>query len=234
MFQSERVTLKTIILLISLIPFINSENQDTTTIKPGRYNPELYGAHLGKYIPDDSGKYYHIHRPYDGGYGDTGIKYVHDASGNLVPLSTRSLGPKDHLRFMLDFNYDNSGFQVINFEWLRDGDENYRYKYVNENQLFTGHESNGNGEESPREEEATSDSEQNSNESGHIEGEYSSDKNGYNYSYNNGDIKSVSNCEQSCITSCSVKANKLIESCFSFVLKNVLFLFSVPKSTTSH
>ncbi|XP_037819315.1 uncharacterized protein LOC119608841 [Lucilia sericata] len=176
MCHTERIKIfKILILWSSIISFINCVPQETTTVKPGRYVPELYGAHLGKYIPDDSGKYFHIHRPYDGGYGDRGIKYVHDASGNLVPLSTRPLGPKDHLRFMIDFNYDNSGWQIINFEWLRDGDENYKYKFVNENQLF-----NGNGDTG---EEA---SEPNNNESDvHIDGEYN-ENNGYNYSYNNG------------------------------------------------
>ncbi|XP_065369979.1 uncharacterized protein DDB_G0280315 [Calliphora vicina] len=184
------VILIILILCTSTIPLIKCVPQETTTVKPGRYVPELYGAHLGKYIPDDSGKYYHIHRPYDGGYGDRGIKYVHDASGNLVPLSTRPLGPKDHLRFMIDFNYDNSGWEIINFEWLRDGDDNYKYKYVNENQLFTADAA----EESS---DTSSNSEQNNNENGgHIDGEYN-DNNGYNYSFNNGGAnKSTKNLQQ--------------------------------------
>ncbi|KAM7344959.1 uncharacterized protein ACRADG_011461 [Cochliomyia hominivorax] len=182
----------TVLLLLNILPPGHCEEQDTATVKPGRYVPELYGAHLGKYIPDDSGKYFHIHRPYDGGYGDRGIKYVHDASGNLVPLSTRSLGPKDHLRFMLDFNYDNTGWQIINFEWLRDGDENYKFKFVNENQLFMNNESNGEAADE------SSDSEQNNGESDvHIDGEYTKSK-GYNYSYDreNSSTKTSKNLQQ--------------------------------------
>lgn len=174
---------------MALMPLTTSQDQDSTIVKKGRYIPELYGAHLGKYIPDNSGKYYHIHRPYDGGYGDTGIKYVHDLSGNLVPLSSKSLGPKDHLRFMIDFNYDNSGWQIINFEWLRDGDESYKFKYVNENQLFENNDENENGNHAQEASTASSDygteNEQNNDEGdGHIDGEYNGNS-GYNYSYDN-------------------------------------------------
>ena len=182
--------LKKFILFTALLPLIKPQEQDITTIKPGRYIPELYGAHLGKYIPDNSGKYYHIDRPYDGGYGDTGIKYVHDVSGNLVPLSSRNLGPKDHLRFMIDFNYDNSGWQILKFEWLRDGDETYKFKYINENQLFTNSVENGNGSQAQNDAPAGGngdESEQNDGEGdAHIDGEYS-DNTGYNYSYDNND-----------------------------------------------
>ncbi|KAI8038711.1 hypothetical protein M5D96_008619 [Drosophila gunungcola] len=38
-------------------------------VKPGRYVPQLHGA-TGWYMPDNSGKYQHDPRPYDGGYGD--------------------------------------------------------------------------------------------------------------------------------------------------------------------
>ncbi|TMW39567.1 hypothetical protein DOY81_015353, partial [Sarcophaga bullata] len=41
--------------------------------------------------------------------------------------------------------YDNSGWQILKFEWLRDGDDTYKFKYINENQLFTNSDENGNG-----------------------------------------------------------------------------------------
>uniref|UniRef100_A0A1I8PHP4 Uncharacterized protein n=1 Tax=Stomoxys calcitrans TaxID=35570 RepID=A0A1I8PHP4_STOCA len=110
--------------------------------KPGRYVPELHGGLRGKYVPDLSGKYIHIHRPYDGGYGDRGLKYVHDAKGNIFVVKSDGspgllpLGSKDHLRFMVDFNYDNMGWQTVKFEWFRDGDENYQYSYENQNRIF--------------------------------------------------------------------------------------------------
>lgn len=183
----------TILIILNFITLIQSETktEETSSIKPGKYIPELYGAHLGKYVPDDSGKYFHINRPYDGGYGDRGIKYVHDASGNLVPLSTRPLGPKDHLRFMLDFNYDNTGWQILNFEWLRDGDANYKYKYVNENQLYRSSDINGDVGQKPTTDTGGGGDTSNDESDVHIEGEYSG-SNGYNYSYNK-DNNSVTN-----------------------------------------
>ncbi|XP_073847168.1 uncharacterized protein [Musca autumnalis] len=190
-------------LLVEIISFVALLNgvialpEDTsTTIKPGRYVPELHGGLRGKWTPDDSGKYKHIHRPYDGGYGDRGLKYVHDASGNIFVVKSDGgpgilpLGEKDHLRFMVDFNYEGSGWQIIKFDWLRDGDENYQFKFVNENQLFSGNNGHGKAYKPPADadDDTTSESEsetatkENSEESdAHIDVEYDKVK-GYDYS----------------------------------------------------
>ncbi|XP_022227722.2 uncharacterized protein LOC111077670 [Drosophila obscura] len=127
------------------------EQQPPALPKRGRYIPELHGA-TGWYRPDDSGKYRHEHKPYDGGYGDRGEPYssdlhsifrkaeeqlaasVQEANGNFA------LGPRDHLRFMIDFNYNGTGWQIIQFQWVRDGDETHpdtkKYSYINENKLW--------------------------------------------------------------------------------------------------
>ncbi|XP_075165053.1 uncharacterized protein LOC142237582 [Haematobia irritans] len=124
------------------ILFQSVGSADKATPKPGRYVPELHGGLRGKYVPDLSGKYIHIHRPYDGGYGDRGLKYVHDSKGNIFVVKSDGspgllpLGRNDHLRFMVDFNYDGSGWQIIKFEWFRDGDDSYQYNYSNENRIW--------------------------------------------------------------------------------------------------
>ncbi|XP_037943943.1 uncharacterized protein LOC119676758 [Teleopsis dalmanni] len=110
----------------------------------GRYTPEDIDNTQGKYKPDFRGKYHHIHIPYNGGYGDRGLKYVHadgyDLSENPSGLV---LGPNDHLRFSIDFNYNGTGWQVIEFEWVRDGDEDVNYNYLSENQLWSVNEGKG-------------------------------------------------------------------------------------------
>lgn len=109
-------------------------------LRNGRYVPELHGADLGKYIPDESGKYHHVKVPYDGGYGDRGQVYVHDDRA-LPPRrfgtpSGLRLGPKDHLRFAIDFNYDGNGWQIVQFEYVNDDDVKMHYDYKYENQLW--------------------------------------------------------------------------------------------------
>ncbi|KAM8714038.1 hypothetical protein ACLKA7_014231 [Drosophila subpalustris] len=119
--------------------------------RPGHYVHQLHGA-SGWYIPDDSGKYRHDPRPYDGGYGDRGQPYATDLRGIFRQAEEQlaaslqeandefALGPRDHLRFMIDFNYNGTGWQIIQFEWVRDGDgtneEQQKYKYVNENKIW--------------------------------------------------------------------------------------------------
>ncbi|ALC41591.1 CG13155 [Drosophila busckii] len=123
----------------------------TAAPKPGRYLHELHGANSW-YTPDYSGKYRHEPRPYDGGYGDRGEPYANDLRGIFRQAEAQlaasvqaaeenfSLGPRDHLRFMIDFNYNGTGWQIIQFEWLRDGDGSNEaeqmYNYVNENRLW--------------------------------------------------------------------------------------------------
>ncbi|KAH8297025.1 hypothetical protein KR044_003715 [Drosophila immigrans] len=123
----------------------------TTPARPGHYVHQLHGAG-GGYVPDNSGKYRHDPRPYDGGYGDRGQPYANDLRGifrqaeeQLVASVQQAndefaLGSRDHLRFMIDFNYNGTGWQIIQFEWVRDGDgsnaEQQQYKYVNENKLW--------------------------------------------------------------------------------------------------
>jgi len=123
----------------------------TTPARPGHYVHQLHGAG-GWYIPDNSGKYRHDPRPYDGGYGDRGQPYANDLRGIFRQAEEQlaasvqaandefALGPRDHLRFMIDFNYNGTGWQIIQFEWVRDGDgtneEQQQYKYVNENKLW--------------------------------------------------------------------------------------------------
>lgn len=132
---------------------------DPQPVKRGRYVPELHGA-TGWYVPDNSGKYRHDPRPYDGGYGDRGEPYSSDLRGLFRNVQEQlearvqeargqegngnlALGPRDHLRFMIDFNFNGTGWQIIQFQWLRDGDESHpdsrRYNYVNENKLWEDH-----------------------------------------------------------------------------------------------
>ncbi|XP_017033207.1 uncharacterized protein [Drosophila kikkawai] len=129
------------------------QRPDPLPVKRGRYIPELHGATAGWYVPDNSGKYRHEPRPYDGGYGDRGEPYSADLRGIFRNVQDQlearvqeaggdslSLGPRDHLRFMIDFNFNGTGWQIIQFQWLRDGDESHpdtkRYSYVNENKLW--------------------------------------------------------------------------------------------------
>ncbi|XP_020800933.1 uncharacterized protein LOC110178226 [Drosophila serrata] len=131
----------------------DGERPDSLHVKRGRYVPELHGATAGWYVPDNSGKYRHDPRPYDGGYGDRGEPYSADLRGIFRNVQDQlearvqeaggdslSLGPRDHLRFMIDFNFNGTGWQIIQFQWLRDGDESHpdtkRYSYVNENKLW--------------------------------------------------------------------------------------------------
>lgn len=127
------------------------QDQAKITFKPGRYVPRLHGA-TGWYVPDDSGKYRHDPRPYDGGYGDRGVPYDSDLSGIFRNAQRQleakvqeageglSLGPRDHLRFMIDFNFNGTGWQIIQFQWVRDGDESHpdtkKYSYLTENKLW--------------------------------------------------------------------------------------------------
>ncbi|EDV56329.1 uncharacterized protein LOC6546819 [Drosophila erecta] len=127
------------------------QDQPRVTFKPGRYVPQLHGA-TGWYIPDNSGKYRHDPRPYDGGYGDRGVPYDSDLSGIFRNAQQQleakvqeageglSLGPRDHLRFMIDFNFNGTGWQIIQFQWVRDGDESHpdtrEYSYLTENKLW--------------------------------------------------------------------------------------------------
>lgn len=151
MFRSLPVAL---LLMLSLSLAI-SEDQDqlvpVPTRRPGHYRHELHGTG-GWYMPDDSGKYRHDHRPYDGGYGDRGQPYANDLRGIFRQAEEQlvasvqeaneefALGPRDHLRFMIDFNYNGTGWQIIQFEWVRDGDgsneDQRQFSYVNENKLW--------------------------------------------------------------------------------------------------
>ncbi|KAH8393335.1 hypothetical protein KR215_006130 [Drosophila sulfurigaster] len=147
-----------IALLLGLLAQHSAQGADeeqvplpTSPPRPGHYVHQLHGAG-GWYVPDNSGKYRHDPRPYDGGYGDRGLPYANDLRGifrqaeeQLVASVQQAndefaLGPRDHLRFMIDFNYNGTGWQIIQFEWVRDGDgsneEQQQYKYVNENKLW--------------------------------------------------------------------------------------------------
>ncbi|XP_017069536.1 uncharacterized protein LOC108106802 [Drosophila eugracilis] len=145
-----------LLIALLLITVCRSDDQDlvrdqTKRIKPGRYLPHLHGA-TGWYMPDNSGKYRHDHRPYDGGYGDRGQPYATDLRGIFRNVQEQleakvqeagdslSLGPRDHLRFMIDFNFNGTGWQTIQFQWVRDGDESNQdtkqYSYLNENKLW--------------------------------------------------------------------------------------------------
>ncbi|XP_016981277.1 uncharacterized protein LOC108046206 [Drosophila rhopaloa] len=143
-----------LLVALLLIAAARAEDQDEDLrkrLKPGRYVPQLHGA-TGWYMPDNSGKYQHDPRPYDGGYGDRGQPYSTDLRGIFrnaqEQLEARvqeagdnlSLGPRDHLRFMIDFNFNGTGWQIIQFQWVRDGDESNpdakQYSYVNENKLW--------------------------------------------------------------------------------------------------
>ncbi|XP_067634217.1 uncharacterized protein [Eurosta solidaginis] len=106
-------------------------------LRNGRYVPQLYGADRGKYVPDDSGTYHHVHLPYEGGYGDRGLAYVHiEPKRGPTGLGGLSLGPKDHLRFSVDFNFNNNGWQIVQLEYINDDDEKQRYDYKYERQLW--------------------------------------------------------------------------------------------------
>ncbi|XP_017002699.2 uncharacterized protein [Drosophila takahashii] len=125
---------------------LDQDQEKAKRFKPGRYVPQLHGA-TGWYVPDNSGKYQHDPRPYDGGYGDRGEPYELDLRGifrkaqmELEAKGGLTLGPRDHLRFMIDFNFNGTGWQIIQFHWVRDGDESdpdaKRYSYLNENKLW--------------------------------------------------------------------------------------------------
>lgn len=145
--------------LVICFPLGNQNNlKNETQHRPGRYVPELHGASAGKWVPDYKGLYQHIKVPYDGGYGDSGVKYEHDERNDVVREVVRAfqqknpkipfkLGPQDHLRFMIDFNYNGTGWQIIKFEWLRDGENEPHYNFVNENKLWESqdkkHENHG-------------------------------------------------------------------------------------------
>uniref|UniRef100_W8BKK2 Uncharacterized protein n=1 Tax=Ceratitis capitata TaxID=7213 RepID=W8BKK2_CERCA len=118
----------------------DTNGETTEPLRNGRYVPELHGAQLGKYRHDESGTYRHVKVPYDGGYGDRGLMYIHDepASPPRRPgeaLGLR-LGPKDHLRFSIDFNFDGSGWQIVEFDWVNDDNMKRHYDYKFENQLW--------------------------------------------------------------------------------------------------
>jgi len=173
----------------------------------GRYVPELFGADRGKYVPDESGKYRHIKVPYDGGYGDRGEKYKPDTFQYIntqtrqrrPPEQQLALGRDDHLRFMIDFNYNGTGWQILQFEWVRDGDEERHYKYINENKLWNDQECvEGHAADNSHEciddpavvadqgKEAYGDEvpeQDNPNTNVHVDGEY--EQNNYNVQYTN-------------------------------------------------
>ncbi|KAH8325472.1 hypothetical protein KR074_011465 [Drosophila pseudoananassae] len=150
-----------LLLTLVLIALAKGEKEDPPTkrSRPGKYVPELHGG-AGWYVPDNSGKYRHDPRPYDGGYGDRGEPYSADLRGifrkaeeqleaRVQEASERlSLGPRDHLRFMIDFNFNGTGWQIIEFQWVRDGDESHQdskqISYLNENKLWE----NGHGDQS--------------------------------------------------------------------------------------
>lgn len=157
MFRSFPITL--LLLLIGLCLAV-TEDQDQEqaplpTRRPGHYVHQLHGTG-GWYVPDDSGKYRHDPRPYDGGYGDRGQPYANDLRGIFRQAEEQlaasvqeaneefALGPRDHLRFMIDFNYNGTGWQIIQFEWVRDGDgssqDQRQFSYVNENKLWDAQE----------------------------------------------------------------------------------------------
>ncbi|XP_016946639.1 uncharacterized protein LOC108022291 [Drosophila biarmipes] len=147
-----------LLVALLLLAGCSGENRDQERdqdrlkrIKPGRYIPDLHGA-TGWYIPDNKGKYQHDPRPYDGGYGDRGEPYYNDLRGLFTNAQKQleakvqeagdglSLGPRDHLRFMIDFNFNGTGWQIIQFQWVRDGDESdpdaKQISYLNENKLW--------------------------------------------------------------------------------------------------
>ncbi|XP_017109330.2 uncharacterized protein [Drosophila bipectinata] len=150
-----------LLLTLVLIALVKGEKEDPppTRSRPGKYVPELHGG-AGWYVPDNSGKYRHDPRPYDGGYGDRGEPYSADLRGifrkaeeqleaRVQEASERLfLGPRDHLRFMIDFNFNGTGWQIIEFQWVRDGDESHQdskqISYLNENKLWE----NGHGDQS--------------------------------------------------------------------------------------
>uniref|UniRef100_A0A1B0ABQ9 Uncharacterized protein n=1 Tax=Glossina pallidipes TaxID=7398 RepID=A0A1B0ABQ9_GLOPL len=182
-----------IVCLSALVVNALPQEDRPRKMRPGRYIPELHGGSLGKWVPDNSGKYFHIHRPYDGGYGDRGIKYVHDARGNIIrrPLSSiptqflkGPLGPDDHIRFMIDFNYNGTGWQILKFEWNRDGDEEHQYNIEVSNHLWLTED------EQALEDQRVAEYEKNKNANNgdegtvHVDGVYN-DEEGYHYSYTN-------------------------------------------------
>nr|XP_036218556.1 uncharacterized protein LOC106624431 isoform X3 [Bactrocera oleae] len=153
-------------------------------LRNGRYIPKLHGADRGKYIPDESGKYHHVKVPYNGGYGDRGQMYVHDDRG-LPPHQFGTpngfqLGPKDHLRFSIDFNYDGSGWQIVQFEWVNDDDVKMHYDYKYENQLWPADYVDVNAD---TESTATEETTEGDTTNVHVSGEYQDDI--YNVKYTN-------------------------------------------------
>ncbi|KAH8416134.1 hypothetical protein KR222_008959 [Zaprionus bogoriensis] len=153
MFRSFPIASLLLLLLLGLSLCLaqdaESEDQQAPlpTRRPGHYLHQLHGAG-GLYTPDNSGKYRHDPRPYDGGYGDRGQPYADDLRGIFRQAEEQlaasvqeaneefALGPRDHLRFMIDFNYNGTGWQIIQFEWVRDDDDQRQFSYVNENKLW--------------------------------------------------------------------------------------------------
>ncbi|XP_011188646.2 uncharacterized protein Spbc4f6.14_1 [Zeugodacus cucurbitae] len=185
-----------VIFLFNLSQLVHCRPQATAAnsvsvnpLRNGRYIPELHGADRGKYTPDESGKYHHIKVPYDGGYGDRGQVYVHDDRGlpqrQFGTLNGLRLGPKDHLRFALDFNYDGSGWQIVQFEWVNDDDVKMHYDYKYEKQLWPTEEGYANADVAADSDSdaqmETSDGETNV----HVSGEYQDDIYNVKYSDDN-------------------------------------------------
>ncbi|XP_030388581.1 uncharacterized protein LOC115634809 [Scaptodrosophila lebanonensis] len=170
--------------------------------KPGRYVPELHGATRGRYVPDLSGKYRHVHRPYDGGYGDRGEPYVNIRGDYPTDSQQLMLGPRDHLRFMIDFNLNGTGWQIIQFEWVRDGEESEqrKFNYVNENKLWgTDSDSDLHSDPSSMSPSAYDYKQPQANvETVRVAGEYDQNRNDYQVSYRNEPApqQSVSNAGQ--------------------------------------
>ncbi|XP_054738948.1 uncharacterized protein LOC129245025 isoform X1 [Anastrepha obliqua] len=177
-----------LLLFYTHLGYSRPQATDTNTETPeplrnGRYVPELHGGYRGKYIPDESGKYRHVHIPYDGGYGDRGLEYIHDEPRRINGFAGLKLGPKDHLRFAIDFNYDGSGWQIVQFEWQNDDDENMKFNYNYQSQLWpdTGAEV---ADETTGTEVGSSNVESaEKNTNVHVSGEYQD--NIYNVSYSN-------------------------------------------------
>ncbi|XP_039957539.1 uncharacterized protein LOC120772814 isoform X2 [Bactrocera tryoni] len=185
---------KLAILLLYLLQTIHCRPQDTEAngspinpLRNGRYIPELHGADRGKYIPDESGKYHHVKVPYNGGYGDRGQMYVHDARGlplhQFGTLNGFQLGPKDHLRFSVDFNFDGSGWQIVQFEWINDDDVKKHYDYKYENQLWPSDYDVNADANADVEATATEKPEEGDTTNVHVSGEYQDDI--YNVKYTN-------------------------------------------------
>ncbi|XP_017486503.1 PREDICTED: uncharacterized protein LOC108374953, partial [Rhagoletis zephyria] len=84
-------------------------------------------------------------------------------------------------RFAIDFNYDGSGWEILQLEWINDDDEKMRYNYKHQNRLWS---EEGDASTSARSDgEAAEEPENNTNV--HVSGEYQGDIYNVNYSNDN-------------------------------------------------